>query len=204
VTLLFYELAYVSAIVLTGSPLQPMGLLLVYLACMIILVALERTRFQPFPFLRPLDQDGYIFVASLMFGSSLFFNSVIPHLLGFRSHESVIGISTFPDYVVVALHAGISEESMKVAMISIGALVARKSRQSIRRIVIWVFGALVVALWASMHYFLNGFPLVITVLLGLSGMCAFGLIYWKGNYLPVIVGHTAWDIFAFASGTAFL
>ena len=129
---------------------------------------------------------------------------VVAFHLGLRPFSSIISLSDFPFAIARGLHAGITEESMKVAITNFGAWTTRKSSPRVRRIAVGVAGTFAVAFWAIPHYFLNRYPPLAIVLLFFTGMGIFSLICWKKNYLPTVLGHAGWDIYLGLSGTAFL
>ncbi len=198
--LLLFEIGCITCLIVSRSVLLnnvPMEIEFTYCGFMVLLIGFEKAQWQPFPFMRNLEQDEFVKVLTLGVVWQLLWLSFVARLLCFVTPISMIGIPQLPVTIAVSLHAGITEESMKVGITYVGGLIAFRVKPSYKMTGLAISGITASAIWALLH-FLNGYPPVVIVLLFLTGIGLIALVFWKKNYLPVVLAHALVDFIILA------
>jgi len=111
------------------------------------------------------------------------------------------GLVSFSYYVVAfSANVGILEESYKVGLTNLLVMPLEKAfgkRRSGRldKSILCIVGSAIVAFWAWTHTHYSIGLVVVTFLVGIT---YFLLIIWKGNYLPIILVHSLYDLIVFS------
>ena len=148
----------------------------------------------PFPFARKLSVVSFMILAVARFCAKpviLTFAS----MLGFTTFTPILPLNLVT--ILFSVNAGIAEESFIVCVTNlVPMLIANVIKSQPNRVTVCAGGIVAVVVWASSHALTTGYNLPSVVALIIEGMVGFVLVYWKGNYGPLMVGHSAWDFVA--------
>lgn len=165
---------------------------------LVLLAALEHRPELPLPFADHLTSTELVSLPLLGF-AVMFLGDIVTALV--FEHLQGLSLASVSNYGLgLSLHAGISEESFKVGLTNIPVIVLRKrffktrSRKMDSAIIILV-GTGAVAVWAWMHVQFANFSPESTFAAFLGGMGLFLILLASKNYLPLVAGHTLYDLF---------
>lgn len=138
----------------------------------------------PFPFLAEIRISDCIAYASLAFVSTMFLGrySLLRSILVYDP--------------VSAINAGITEESLKVVLTNLLSYLPFKktSRAGVRRIAVLAAGIVSVVIWGFLHVPTRGYDIEFVETVIFVGGAYFAIVYLKGNYMPVVLGHALYNM----------
>ncbi len=191
--LLFFEIGF-SVLLLERGFLDSsytLSFQMLDVICLGILIPLSSMSV-PFPFTRKLPILSYIILTGLRLCAHLLV-SIILILLGFTPYFRIYALN--PMTFSLAVNAGVGEESFIVCVTNlVPMLIAKITRSQSNRVTVCAGGILAVVVWTTSHVLTVEYNAVSIVALFIVGMVGFVLVYWKGNYGPLILAHSIWDL----------
>jgi hypothetical protein len=139
----------------------------------------------PFPFLVEISISDCIAYASLAYVSTWFLGSFSP-LRSILIHGNPL----------IAINAGITEESFKVVLTNLLAclLFKRISRMDVRRVAVWAAGIISAVVWGFLHMLSRGYDIEFVQAAIFVGVAYFAIVYHKRNCVPVVFGHALYNM----------
>lgn len=199
---ILYEFWFASVII-TSNPLARITTELLYLALfvfpsLLFLLVIEKREDKPFPFLSRMTHTGTFINMALSVIAPIILMPVIYAVWFHTSITWPVPLSWITIVsIIINFHAGMTEESIKVAAINAIAWRSRNAKASKRRFMVFVAVLLCVGAWAYGHKFLAGFNASDVVMAFVVGLVWELLIYKFRNYLPSIAGHFLWNALFF-------
>jgi hypothetical protein len=139
---------------------------------------------------------GLLAVFGLALAGTILISCGIPQIYWHMQTGPLVVLS-FPK-IMSAMNAGITEESIKVALTNV--LTAAFQRTSIvkrskllSKAVLVIVGSVSVAFWAWLHIVVRANSIGFSVIAFIVGMVYFGLVLMCKNYLPTVLAHAFYD-----------
>jgi hypothetical protein len=166
------------------------------IAFVLLLATLEHRNDLPLPFMRIDLDEEWISIFVVVF-SVAFAITVILGLTSCGMQAGALVTLSFPK-AILAMNAGITEESMKVTLTNAGTLGLQripivKRSKLLSKFALCLVGFAVVAFWAWLHVLLVGVSIRFALTTFIIGAVYFVLVVSFKNYLPTVLAHALFD-----------
>lgn len=164
-----------------------------------ILLALERMKSIPFPFVEPLSKTNYGLLFAIPLACFTLFGLIARILMMFFPNLQYLTFqlpSTLN--IVVYTDVGIVEDSMKVALTNLLSWPVRKldKRNPKRTLTVVVSGLISISVWTYMHFVTRRYGTFELAAVFLSGIVVFVIVFKRRNFIPTMLAHVVYDILA--------